>query len=369
MEFFMTLRTRLAVALSAVLLASCGGGGDGDQSTSFKYDKLVSFGDSLSDVGTHKVGTVLALTASQGGGRWSTSTPAGGDIWIERVAGQLSVNKPCPAETGLLPNIPGITGAPVKAQAGCFNYAQGSARITSPLGPNSFALQTIPDLSNGGAPTRTLGLIAKPIRDQMAAHLTAAGGSYSGKELVTVVTGANDVLMELGLLGTPFGAATPQGAVANVALAGATLGALIKTEVLAKGAKRVLVLNIPDLAGTPFAASLAPDARGLIDAMVKAFNAQLTIALKDVPGVRLGDVYSVSKDQVANPGAYGLTNVTGLACGPNALGGTALVCNGSNLIAGDTSRYQFADDIHPTAYGHQLLAQFAIKELAQAGWL
>jgi phospholipase/lecithinase/hemolysin len=367
MEFSMNLRTRLAAALAAVLLASCGGGGDGDQSTSFKYDRVVSFGDSLSDVGTYKVGTILALTAAQGGGRWSTSTPAGGDIWIERVAGQLKMGKPCPAETGLSPNLPGVVGAPATAQAGCFNYAQGSARITDRKGPVSVALQALGE--------NNLGLTAKPIKDQMAAHLAAAGGSYSGQELVTVVAGANDVLMELNFIGTPFGAATAPGAVGNMALAGATLGNLIKTEVLAKGAKRVLVLNIPDMAATPFVKRLPAGTIGLVDAMVQAFNTQLAATLKDVPGVRLGDTYSISKDQAANPGAYGLTNVTNEACGPNALSspptanGSALVCNSSNLIAGDTSRYQFADDIHPTAYGHQLLAQFAIKELAQAGWL
>jgi phospholipase/lecithinase/hemolysin len=173
MEFLMNSRTRLAAAcaaaLATALLASCGGGGDGDQSTSFQYNRVVSFGDSLSDVGTSKVGTVLALTAAQGGGRWSTSTPAGGDIWVERLAAQLKVGKPCPAETGLSPNLPGVTGAPVTAKAGCFSYAQGSARITDRKGPVSVALQALGE-SN-------LGLTAKPIKDQMAAHLAAAGGS------------------------------------------------------------------------------------------------------------------------------------------------------------------------------------------------
>lgn len=369
----MYLRTRLAAALAAVLLASCGGG-EGDQSTSFQYDKLVSFGDSLSDLGTFKVGTIQVLTAAAGGGRWTTSSPAGGEMWTERIAKQIAVTKPCPAETGLLPNIPGITGAPVTAQAGCFSYAQGSARITSPLGPNSVALQQAP-LSQ-----TTLGLMAKPIRDQMAAHLAAAGGTYSGRELVTVLAGPNDVFMELSFLRTPFGAANEAGAVANMALAGATLGDLIKTEVLAKGAKRVLVLNIPDVAGTPFAKRLdlaQPGTAALIDTMVQAFNAQLSSSLNGVAGVRLVDAYTVNKDQIANKESYGLTNVTDVACGPNQLSdpttanGTALICNGTNPnpLAGDTSRYLFADDVHPTAYGQQLLAQLAIRDLARAGWL
>lgn len=359
----MFLRTSLAAAAAALVLVACGGG---DDPVPFQYDKLVSFGDSLSDLGTHNVGTIKYLADNTGGaGRWTINSTAGNEMWTERLAAQVGVDKPCPAETGLLPNVEGIVGAAVTKVPGCFSYAQGSSRITDPLGPNSFALQALG--------TQTLGLIAKPLADQMAAHLVASGGSYSGNELVTVLAGANDVFMELAFLGSPLGAATPEEAVARVATAGATLGQLIKTQVVAKGAQRVLVLNLPDVAGTPFGKSLAPSVTALVDAMTTAFNAQLAAQLKDVPNVRLGDAYAVSKDQVANPAAYGLSNVTAVACGPNALSptanGTSLVCNSNNLVAGDTSRYQFADDVHPTPYGHQLLAQFALKELAQAGWL
>lgn len=368
----MLIRSRLAVALAAVLLGACGGGGDGDQTPSVQYDKLVSFGDSLSDVGTHKVGSIAALSA-QGGGRWTTNSPGGGEIWTERLATQIGVAKPCAAETGLQPNIlnpstgqPALVGAAPTAVPGCFSYAQGSARITSPLGPNSIALQSFGQ--------RNLGLIAKPLADQMADHLTASGGSYSGKELVTVLAGANDVFMELRLTAPT----DPTAAVTNVETAGAALGQLIKSQIVAKGAKRVLVLNVPDVAGTPFAKGLdqaKAGTAGLIDTMVKAFNAQLAAQLQGVPEVRLADAYTVSKDQVANPTQYGLVNVTDVACGPNALSspstanGTSLICNASNLRVTDVSRYQFADDIHPTAYGHLLLTQFAAKELLQAGWL
>ena len=357
----MLIRSRLAAALAAVLLGACGGGGDGDQTPAVQYDKLVSFGDSLSDVGTHKVGSIAALSA-QGGGRSTTNSPGGGEIWTERLAAQIGVAKPCAAETGLRPNITGLTGATITTVPGCYSYAQGSARITSALGPNSIALQ--------GIGQTNLGLIAKPVADQMAAHLTASGGSYSGQELVVVLAGANDVFMELNFIGKPPLGTTPEAAVAAVATAGATLGQLIKTQIVAKGAKRVLVLNIPDVAGTPFARGLGTETIGLIDTMVKAFNAQLAAQLQGVPEVRLADAYSVSKDQVANPTQYGLVNVTDQACGTNALGTTSLVCNASNTLAGvDVSRYQFADDVHPTAYGHLLLTQFAAKELLQAGWL
>lgn len=361
----MNLRWQKWSALAAALvLASCGGGDAGNQQPRVTFSNLVSFGDSLSDLGTYNVGTIAGLGAATGGaGRWTVNSAAGGEMWTERLAAVLAVPKPCPAETGLLPNIPGIVGAPVTAKPGCYSYAQGSARIQSPLGPSSAALQAVGQF--------TLGFMAKPVQNQMAAHLAAVGGSYTGNELVVVMAGANDVFMELALTAP----VNPTQAVTNVATAGATLGQLIKTQVVAKGAKRVLVLNIPDVAGTPFARSLDAATRGLIDTMVQQFNAQLASQLAGVPEVRLGDAYTTSKDQVANPAAYGLSNVTNVACGPNALSnpptanGTSLVCNASNKIAGDISRYQFADDVHPTPYGHQLLSQFAARELAQAGWL
>jgi len=73
-----------------------------------------------------------------------------------------------------------------------------------------------------------------------------------------------------------------------------------------------------------------------------------------------------------------LKNVTDTACnlndGVNPLAtakkeGSSLACNTSNLIAGDSSRYLFADSVHPTPYGHKLLAQLITKELVIAGWL
>ena len=64
------------------------------------FSSLVSFGDSLSDVGTYQVGTVAAL----GGGKF-TVNGSGARIWTEKLASTVHVAAPCPAQKGLLPNI------------------------------------------------------------------------------------------------------------------------------------------------------------------------------------------------------------------------------------------------------------------------
>lgn len=64
-----SLRHWGAAAGACLLLASCGGGGD--DGPRVRYGKLVSFGDSLSDVGTHRTPGVAAL----GGGKYTVNGP------------------------------------------------------------------------------------------------------------------------------------------------------------------------------------------------------------------------------------------------------------------------------------------------------
>ena len=355
-----TLRWKLAALTAALVLAACGGGGTDAPSNPAGISALVTFGDSLSDVGTYKVGTIAAL----GGGRWTINGAAGGDqIWTERIAALLALPAPCAAETGLSPNIPGLTGAATTAHAGCTNYAEGSARVSNPLAPYSVALQTLGD--------HNIGMLAKPISGQIAAHLTTTGGSFSGKELVMVWAGANDIFMELQLTAPT----SPTSAVANVAVEADQLVALIQTQLVANGAKRVLVLNLPDISQTPFAVAQGAAAQQLISAMVQTFNAHLAAGLSGVSGVRLANAYAENQAQFANPAQYGVSTMAAVACGPNALSspatanGTALVCTPNSTVASDVSGYFFADYVHPTPLGHKLLSQFVARELAQVGWL
>ena len=377
------MKISLARAVSVfvlVLLSACGGGDDRIQFTS-----VVSFGDSLSDVGTYKVGTVAALN----GGKF-TVNGTGGDVWTEFLAASLNTPAQCAARTGMLPNVAGVTGAPVQDFASCFNYAQGSSRVTSSgTGPNGVALQQFGQ--------QNLGFMADSLNDQFNRHLARVNGAYTGRELVTVNAGGNDLFMQLNGIGSAAGggaaaaagatiAGWPQSTIATVTAggsaatnaaasaavaamgqAGGELAGYIKALVIGKGARFVLVRTLGDVNVTPFGLSLDAGTRGLITAMTQAFNGQLKAGLDGTSGVAILDDYALTADIAANPAKYGYTNITDQSCGPNAFS-SSIVCNTGNLIAGDTSHYAFSDSVHPTPYSHQKESESALALLREFGW-
>ena len=374
------LKSFLPVLLSAAALLACGGG---DDTVDFK--STVSFGDSLSDVGTYNVGTVAAL----GGGRF-TVNGTGGKVWTEFLSDLVGTPAQCAARTGMLPNN-GVTGAPVVDFAACNNYAQGSSRVSvSGTGPNGVGLQAFGQ--------QNLGFMADSIRDQMNRHLTKLGGAYGGRELITVNGGANDLFMQLSAVSAAVGGgqvaaagatiagwepsvvstvtaggsaasnAAANAAVAAMGQAGTELATYIKTLVVAKGGQHVVLRNIGDLNVTPFGGSLDAGTRGLITNLTQAFNAQLAAGVNGTPGVLLLDDYALSTSIAANPASYGYTNITTANCGNNAFGGSSLMCNTGNLIAGITTNYAFSDSVHPTPYSHLKEAENAFALLVGVGW-
>ena len=397
-----TWKYALSALGTALVLAGCGGGGGETSTSNVGFTSMVSFGDSLSDVGAYKVGAIAAV----GGGKWMVNS-ATSQNWTELIAAQYKLPVPCAAQTGLPSLIPQIPAVAVQNFSTCRNYAQGSSRVTSPAGPGSFAIQQAVLQATGSqlaaAQAAGLGLMALPVVNQMANHLANVGGSYTGKELVTVFAGGNDVFLNLngvssaaaggaGAVGAARFAgwspavqsavaaggaaavnAAAQAAVAGMAQAATELVAAINTEVLAKGAKYVVVLNVPDVSTTPFGAALDASSKGLIVNMTTAFNNTLSQGLAGKPGIVMVDAYTQGRDQVVNPSQYALSNVTTAACSKtspdNPLGGNSLTCTASSLIPGDTSKYLFADDVHLSPYGNSLLAQFVTKNLATAGWL
>jgi outer membrane lipase/esterase len=180
---------------AAALLNGCGGSDD----NRVNFTQTVSFGDSLSDVGTYQVGTVAAL----GGGKF-TVNGTGGKVRTEFLAADVGTPAQCAARTGLLPNVAGVTGAPVQDFATCYNYAEGSSRVTSNgSGPNGVALQTSIGQAN-------IGVLADSLQEQFTRHLAKIGGAYSGSELVTVNAGGNDSFMQLTAVGFAAVAVRPR---------------------------------------------------------------------------------------------------------------------------------------------------------------
>jgi phospholipase/lecithinase/hemolysin len=462
-------KTKFALALlTAAALTACGGNGSrgGDQTLKTKFSSQVSFGDSLTDVGTYNVGAIKAAGGGQytiNGDATSVSPELTGKNWTQLIAAQLGLPAPCAAQTGLLgtPNAdPNKTfNVPVVNHPECFSYAQGGARVTNPIGPGNKALDT---------PTQavSLGQMTVPVATQIANHLAKVGGSFKGDELVLVMAGGNDVLEQVGELaaaataagtkagttafgtsltqqlaagapnpataaqaiglaiqteaakgsssdlivkaavtaavmagntnagsptvygpmvtkaqadaaaagakaGADFAAADGPKRVAALGTAGAELAALVKTQIVGKGAKYVVVNNLPDVSISPSAKAQTAETQALIKAMVAAFNDQLKAGLGTDDKILYVDLATISRDQATNPAPYGLTNTTTPACGAanNILGGSSLVCNKTNVINADVSHYMFADSVHPTPFEYALIARYVAEQMMVKGWL
>jgi outer membrane lipase/esterase len=400
------LKCLVSAAVAAAFLAGCGGGGGSSSSNPAGLTSIVSFGDSLSDAGTYAVGGVAAPAAAGGGagGRYTvnpgTATPT--KIWLDFIAGELKLPAPCAAVTGL--NGQGPFAVPRAPVTTCTNYAQGGSRVTLPVGPGNAAIPG----------NEILGQLTEPVAKQIEDHLRRNNGTFNPKALVTVLAGGNDVFMQggvaaaagsinptnpatiaafqgaanlagwtpaqVGAVLTGGGAAAVQTAlITNMGQAGKELATLIKNEIVGKGAKHVLVVNLPNVGATPNGVEGGTQAAAVSTAMAQAFNKALGDDLKGVAGVVIADAFTRSTDQFNNPTAYGLSNVRDRSCkfvtgtlpntSGNILRGTSLTCNPTNVFPGDLSRYGFADDVHPSPYGHQLLAQYAAIVLAAAGLL
>jgi outer membrane lipase/esterase len=408
-----------ATLLVAIVLAGCGGGGSsgGSQTPKVSFTSEVTFGDSLSDVGTYAVPTI---TAYGGGGQYTINGT--GKNWTELMAAQLGLPAPCAAETGLNGTVFGV-GVTITPHPGCYNYAQGGARVTIPYGPGNVALASL----NAGY--GQLGQLTVPITTQIDNHLAAVGGKFSGSEIVFVLAGANDVLIQLGSLqagattaataavtaavpaqitadinaGTCLpanatttcvsvaaGELTPTvGAAAALAYiqanaataltaivtAATELTGYVNGKIIGNGAKYVVVINMPDVSSTPAGAAAdaaLPGMKSMINTLVTTFNSQLQAGLANNPNVLFVDAYTVHRDEVANPAAYSLSNVTTPACNLTATTnpiGSSLMCNATNLSPGVDSHYLFSDTVHPTPYGYLLLARLVSKDMLIKGWL
>ena len=369
------MKAALAAAV-ALLVAGCGGGDDAPPPPP-TYTRMVSFGDSLSDVGTYRT---QGMQQFFGGGQFTVNDfnpvtrSKAGTNWTEQLAHELALSAPCAARTGL--NSPATGQLPFLAEAvadhpGCTNYAQGGARVTNPIGPGNAATLAAGDARGN------LGALTEPVASQIERHLAVSGGSFAATELITVMAGGNDALVQLAPLTAAIArgasdaeiAALGQQAAAALTLASTQLVGLIQSQVLAKGAQRVVLVLLPDIGVTPSAAPLPADKRASLSQLALAFNLPLLQAFANEPRVLVADAYTASELQALAPAKYGLLNTTQPACALSEQRPNSLFCNTTTVVATDVSRYWFADDVHLTPYGYQLLARVVTDTMTRANWL
>jgi outer membrane lipase/esterase len=383
-----------ALAAAALIVAGCGGGSNTDSPLA---SRVVVFGDSLSDIGAYTVATQIPLGQAPGvapffGGKFTTNTHTGysatsntnnANIWVEWISARLGVAI-TPAEVGFGPaaNRRKCPAAANPALAtSCTGYAQGGSRVTSPAGignPNGNGI-------NGTSPAP----MTVPMVTQVADHLTAFT-SFGRDDIVFVWGGNNDAFVQLGLVGA--GAIAPADAAAAMQTAATELVTLVKNEILAKGAKRVAVMTLPDASTAPAFAGADANTRGLLSQLSAAFNAAMVAGLEG-SGAKVIDARTLNATVQASPASFGLTNVTTPACnaqiiagvtGGRVTDGSSLFCNAApaalftaaglpslNAITpgASASTYLFADGVHPTTGGHKIFADQVWTQLKNFGWV
>jgi phospholipase/lecithinase/hemolysin len=395
MKYFKSLALS---AIAALLLVACGGGDpdvpgsgspSGAPSTQGTFSAVVSFGDSLSDIGTYAPATSLAGdgTAPYFGGKFTTNSDGATDpIWVQNLATTLGVIV-TPAEVGFGGNSVKCPAAANPALAGtCTAYGQGGARVTDPNGIGK----------SGGA-------LTVPMVTQIANHL-ARFTSFKDTDLILVYGGNNDVLIQFGAFAATaaqiqadaaagtitadqantllFNAQTA--AQAEIKKAALELAGYVRTQILAKGGKYVAVMTLSDIVDTPFGQSLPASARPVLTDLSRVFNLWLRDGLTGQP-VQLIDTFVLFKDAYTNPAKYGITNNTVPTCDPAKISaitggavtdGSSLFCNSTpgapynGLRTGaDVTTWQFADGVHPTTGGHKTISDAFTAQLVSFGWL
>ncbi len=311
------------------------------------FTEVVSFGDSLTDAGN--VGTLQGLPPG------SSFTTNQDPVYSQILSSMFGAGP----QTNISAIIPGSSGS---------NYAYGGACAISNGTPIQIALPP-------GQPTPIFNCANSPGTFSLAAQMVYAGlitpagvpiaGSADPNALYTYWAGANDLLSAQSVAtqfvingGNPaFASGVAQTVFGQ---AGATAIGEIKL-LQAAGAKTVVVFNLPDLGKTP--ANLG---NTQVTAASVIFNAQFNAGLATLnDGIVAINTWGIINEVVANPSAYGFTNITGTACPASSL-----ACGPASAgypTQPTSATYLFADGIHPSGRAHALLANVVYATIKAPG--
>ncbi|WP_133500826.1 autotransporter domain-containing protein [Cognatilysobacter terrigena] len=285
------------------------------------YSQTIFFGDSLTDTGAFRPALVQAAGPSAAiAGRFTTNPAL---IWAEYLADFY----------GTSANPYYGANSTVQNPAGT-DYAVGGAFVATTV-PSAF----------GAVPS---------LKTQVAAYLNANSGRADPNALYTVWGGANDL----------FAVANGLAPATTVPTAAAADVALIK-QLSDAGARYILVPTIPDLGQTPAAKAKGPAAQAGGTQLATNYNTALFsgLAAANLHVIPL-DTFHLLNEVIASPAEFGITTtLNGTACQPQ-ITAQSLTCNPTTYVNVNAPyTYLFADGVHPTLAGHQIMGDYAISIL------
>lgn len=324
-----TLLTATACA-SVALLAACG---SSSTANPIKPDKIITFGDAMSDLGQNPNGLAYSVTDGV--------TP---NNWTRQVAYRydLTLN---PAKNG---------GSA---------YAQGNARV---------ALPDATGVTN-----------APSITAQIDSYL-AANPTFGDKQFVLVSGGMSDVIA--GYNDVLAGNKAVDAYLADMEAAGQQLSDQVR-RLHNAGAPRVLAIGTPNVARTLWAKRMdaaKPDAdpkpTKVLEDATNAFNRKLLSSMKDLSGTRVlfADVQYYFNGMTGNPGNYNFSNGDDPICnsidpsnGINIGTGqiNASMCTDKTLVVESSKlrQYLFADLVNYTPHAHIQFGDWVYDRM-KANW-
>ncbi|MDN3922211.1 SGNH/GDSL hydrolase family protein [Pelomonas sp. PFR6] len=294
---------RLILGVSTIAAALLAG-----PAQAVSYSSLYVFGDSLSDSGNNYIlgaydptqvisGNLYVPSNTYNKGSNAFGTYSNGPTWATDFAAAAGLSA--------LPSLAGGT-----------NYASGGARTSGPGG--AFSLS-----------------------DQVGMFLGKVGGSAPGDALYVLAGGGNNARAAAEALSVPGLSFAQQVSIiaANASQYATDIGNMVDS-LQAAGAQHIIVWNTPNLGASPFANAVG--AQGISTLLATTMNDALAYRLKSESGVTAFDIFGMLSQTIANPAAYGITDVS------HACGAAINACNPASAL--------FWDGIHPTAKAHQLIA-------------
>jgi outer membrane lipase/esterase len=339
--------TPLSMALAAAITAS-------SAAQAQQFSEVISFGDSLTDAGN--VGTLNGLPP---GSSFTTNLDP---VYAQILSSLFGLGN----QTNRSPLIPGSSGT---------NFAYGGACAISNGTAIAAPIPGLPTFTCSNSPG------SFSLMTQFSTHLAANGGVADPDALYTYWAGANDILSATSVIAP--GGFLPNGSIlyqyiylnggnpANASAIAQTVagqaGATAAGEVAflqSKGAKTIVVFNLPDLGKTPLNVGTA-NATGAT-ALSTIYNLQFAAGLATAQdGIVAINTFAIINEVTANPAAFGFTNTTGKACPASSL-----ICGPASSgypTQPSSDTYLFADDIHPSGRAHALLANVVYATITAPG--